>query len=98
MRLLVRMERSRSARAAIVLGLVVSNGVALAWNFLKRIFVASYSAEILLGDTDPWRAASFRVLASWFLGVDWCRGIVCFSLCGSFLNTTADVRIACRFV
>ena len=97
MRLLVRMERSRSIYAAIVLDLVVGNGVAVAWNFRKRIFVGSYSAEIPVGDTDPWRAASFCVLASWFWGVEWCRGIVCLSLCGSFLNTSTDVRIACPF-
>ena len=94
----MRMERSRSIYAAIVLGLVVGNGVAVAWNFRKRIFVGSYSAEIPVGDTDPWGAASLRVLASWFLGVDGRCSSVCFSLCGSFLNATADVPITCQFV
>jgi len=87
MRLLVRMERSHSTYAAIVLGLVVSNGVAVAWNFRKRIFVGSYSAEILLGDTDPWRAASFRVLASWFLGMEWGSCSLSVSLRSGFIYT-----------
>ena len=98
MRLLVCMERPRSVCAAIVLGLVVSDGFAAGWDFLERVSVGSFTPETPLGDTDSRRAASFRVLAPRFLGVDRCCSSVCISLRGGFLNTTTDQSIAYRLV
>ena len=97
MLLLVRMERSRSFSAAIVLDLVVSDGFAAGWDFLERIFVDPSTPETLLGDIDSQRAAPFRVLAPRFLGVDGRCSSVCISLRGGLFNTT-DESITCRLV
>src|SRR6516165_11014362 len=61
------------------------------------MFVDSYTAETLVGDTDSQRAAPLRFLAPRFLGMDRRCGSVCISLRGSLLNTRADRSLMCGF-
>src|SRR4029077_19768614 len=82
--------------SAIVLDLVASDAVAAGWNFLQRIFVASYATGTLLGDADPQCAATFRVLALGLLGMDGCGRSVPIPLRGGFPNAAASNFDVCQ--
>ena len=96
MRLLVRVEGlgTKPACAATVLDLVAGNAPAPGWHFRKRMLIAAYPTETVLGDADPQRTTALRVLAPWFLGMDGSSGNIRISLRGCFLNTaTGDVMV-----
>src|SRR5262249_54154129 len=100
-RLLVRLERVQEKPAgwALVLELVFSNARATGRNFLYPIPFGSGGIEPGRGKAGPKCAATFGILAPWFLGMVGFRGGVHISLrcglCDAVANAFGRIAAVC---